>query len=110
MSASISKIAQVVLEQTELILQDVHKNAVQAYIKYKAYYDKKTITSKLKQADIFNVLQPKADDQVRKIPFTDFRWIEPYLTLPNNGCFVRKISTNNTQVLHRLKLRQFTTL
>ena len=34
-----SQIAQDVLEQTETIFQDVHKNAMQAYIKYKAYYD-----------------------------------------------------------------------
>ena len=31
-----SQIAQVVLEQTEMIYQDVRKNAMQAYIKYKA--------------------------------------------------------------------------
>ena len=36
-----SQIAQDVLEQTELIFQDVRKNAMQAYTKYKAYYDKK---------------------------------------------------------------------
>ena len=36
-----SQIAQDVLEQTEMIVQDVHKNAMQAYIKYEAYYDKK---------------------------------------------------------------------
>ena len=37
-----SEIAQDVLEQTEMILQDVRRNAMQAYIKYKAYYDKKS--------------------------------------------------------------------
>ena len=36
-----SQVAQDVLEQTETIFQDVRKNAMQAYIKYKAYYDKK---------------------------------------------------------------------
>ena len=34
-----SQIAQEILEQTEMILQDVRKNTMQAYIKYKAYYD-----------------------------------------------------------------------
>ena len=33
-----SQIAQYVLDQTEMIHQDVRKNAMQAYIKYKAYY------------------------------------------------------------------------
>ena len=36
-----SQITQDVIEQTEMIFQDVHENTMQAYIKYKAYYDKK---------------------------------------------------------------------
>ena len=34
-----SEIAQDVFEQTETVFQDVRRNAMQAYIKYKAYYD-----------------------------------------------------------------------
>ena len=57
-----SQIAQEVLEQTEMVFQDVCENAMQAYIKYKAYYDKKTNASKkLKQADYVYILQPKSD-------------------------------------------------
>ena len=37
-----SEIAQVVLEQTEIVFQVVRKNAMQAYIKNRAYYDKKS--------------------------------------------------------------------
>ena len=40
-SIPISQIAQDVLDQTEMIHRDVRKNTMQAYIKYKAYYDKK---------------------------------------------------------------------
>ena len=106
-----SQIAQDVLEQTETIFQDVRKNAMQAYLKYKAYYDRKTNASKLKKADYVFILQPKAEHQGCKIPFTDFRWIGPYLyekVLPNNNYLVRKIGTNKTQILHRMRLRQFT--
>ena len=106
-----SEISQDVLEQTEAIFQDVRRNAVQAYMKYKAYYDKKANASKLKQFDCVYILQPKADHQGSKIPFTDFWWIEPYIiekVLPNNTYVVRKIGTNKTQILHRLRLRQFT--
>ena len=71
------QIAQDVLDQSEMIHQDVGKNTMQAYIKYKAYYDKKANASKLKEADYVYVLQPKADDQGSKIPFTEFRWIGP---------------------------------
>ena len=98
------------IEQTEIIFQDVRKNAMQAYIKYKAYYDKKANASKFKQADYLFALQPKADHQGRKILFTDFRWIGPYnieKVLPNDNYLVRKIGTNKTQILHRMRLRQF---
>ena len=108
-----SKIAQDVLEQTEMIFQDVRRNAMQAYIKYKAYYDKKANASKLNQSDYVYILQPKADHQGSKIPFTDFRWIGPYIiekVLPNNNYVVRKIGTNKTQILHRMRLSQFTPL
>ena len=74
-----SQIAQDVLEQTETIFQDVRKNGMQAYLKYKAYYD--------------------------------FSWIGPYIiekVLANNIYLVRKIGTNKTQILHRMRLRQFT--
>ena len=67
-----SQIAQEVLEQTETIFRDVRKNAMQAYIKFKAYYDRKANASKLKQADYVFILQPKADHHGSKIPFTAF--------------------------------------
>ena len=72
-----SQIAQHVLEQTEMIFQVVRKNALQAYIKYKAYYDQKANASKPKQANYVYILQPKADHQGSKIPFRGFRWIGP---------------------------------
>ena len=106
-----SKIAQDVLEETEMIFQDVRRNTTQAYIKYKAYYDEKANASKLKQSDYVHILQPKEDQQGCKIPVTDFRWIGPYIiekVLPNNIYLVRKIGTNKTQILHRMRLRQFT--
>ena len=106
-----SQIAQDVLEQTEMIFQDVRRNVMQAYIKYKAYYDKKANAAKLKQSDYVYILHPKTDHQGSKIPFTDFRWIGPYIiekVLPNNNYVVRKIGTNKTQILHRMRLRQFT--
>ena len=106
-----SQIAQEVLEQTEKIHQDVRKNIMQAYIKYKPYYDKKANASKLKKANYVYILQPKADHQGSKIPFTEFRWVGPYIVeklLPNNNYLVRKIGTDKTQVLYRLRMRQFT--
>ena len=72
---------------------------------------KKTNASKLKQAEYVYILQPKADHQGSKIPFTDFRWIGPYIieqVLPNKKHLLRKIGTNKVQLLHRMRLRQLT--
>ena len=52
-----------ILHQTEMIHQNVRKNAMQAYMKYKAYYDKKAHPSKLKEADFVYVSLPKADHE-----------------------------------------------
>ena len=44
------------------------------------------------------------------MPFRDFRWIGPYLVekvLPNNNHIVRKLNTNKTQILHRIRLRKY---
>ena len=89
-----------------MIHQDVRKNAMQTYIKYKAYYDKKTNASQLREADYVKVLQPKSDHQGSKIPITEFRWTGHYIVekvLPKNIYLVRKIGTNKTQVLHRMR-------
>ena len=72
---------------------------------------KKANASKLKQSDYVFILQPKADQQGSKIPFTVFRWFGPYIivkVLPNINSLVRKVGTNKTQILHRMRLRQFT--
>ena len=87
-----SHIAQDLLDQTEIIHQDVRKNAMQAYIKCKAYYDKKANASKIKEADYLFVLQPKADHHGSKIQLTEFPWIGPYVienVLSNNFYLVR---------------------
>ena len=106
----ISQNAEDVPDQTENIHQGVRKNAMQAYIRYKAYYDKQANASKFKEAEYLYVVQPKADHQGSEIPFEEFRWIGPYIidtVLPNNNYLVRKIGTNETQMLHRMWMRQF---
>ena len=104
----VSQTTQDVLEQVEIIFQDVRKIAMQFYIKNKAYYDKTANASKLKQADYVYILQPKADHQRNKILFTDYRWLGPYKNekeLPNNDYLLRKIGSDKTQKLHRMRLR-----
>ena len=72
---------------------------------------KKANASKLKQADYVYILQLQAHHEGSKIPFTDFWWIGPYIiekVLPNKNHLVLKIGTNKTQILQRMRLRQFT--
>ena len=103
-----SQIVEDVLKQTEMIFHDVRKNTMQAYTKYKAFFDNKAKASKPKEQQCVYVLQPKADRQGSKIPFKEFRWIGTYIVekaLPNNNYLVQKLETNETQVLHCMRLQ-----
>ena len=100
--------AEELLRRTKILYDKPKKNVMQSYIKYKRYYDKKAKASPLKEKDYCFILQPKADHQGSKIPFRDFRWIGLYIVekvLPNNNYIVRKLNTNKTQILHRIRLR-----
>ena len=84
---------------------------MQAFIKCKSKYDKKTNASNIREQQNVCVLQSDADHKGTKIPFTNFRWIGPYIVekaLPNNNFLVRKFGANKTQVLHCIELRLFT--
>ena len=63
----------------------------------------------MKQNDYF-ILQPLADHQGSKIPFREYRLTGPYIVekvLPNENCIVRKLNSNKTQILHRIRLRKY---
>ena len=78
-----SQIAEVVSKQTEIIFQDVRKNTMQAYIKYKVYYDRKTNASKLNEQHYVYVLQPKQLTNEAKFPSqTSDGWAPTLLTSP----------------------------
>ena len=102
--------AEELLRRTKILYDKTKKNVMQSYIKYKRYYDKKAKTSALKEKDYCFVLQLKPNHQGSKIPFRDFRWIGPYLVekvLLNNNYIARKLNTNKTQILHRIRLRKY---
>ena len=71
--------AEELLRRTKNLYDRTKKIVKQSYNKYKRYYDKKARASPLKRKDYCFILHPKADHQVSKIPFRDFRWIEAYL-------------------------------
>ena len=102
-----SQIAEDVLKQTEMIFHDVRKNIMQAYIKKKAFCDKKANASKLKEQQYVYNSQPKADHQGSEIPFTETQWTGPYIVekaLPDNNYLIQKLGTNKTQILQRMRL------
>ena len=97
-------------QRTQILIDQTKKNIMQSYLKYKEYYDRKAKAAPLQEKDYCFVLQPKADSQGSKIPFRDFRWIGPFVvqkTLPNNNYIVRRLNTNKTQILHRIRLKKF---
>ena len=84
---------------------------MQSYLKYKEYYDRKAQASPLGLGDYCFILQPLVDHQGSKSPFREFRWIGPYViekVLPNENYIVRKLNSNKTQILHRIRLRKYT--
>ena len=96
--------------RTQILLDNTKKNIMQSYLKYKEYYDRKAKASPLKQNDYCFILQPIADHQGSKIPYREFRWLGPYIieqVLPNENYIVRKLNSNKTQILHRIRLRKY---
>ena len=104
-------IAEEIHKRMKILLDQTKKNIMQSYLKYKAYYDRKAKAAPLETTDYCYILNPKADTQATKIPFREFRWCGPYKVekvLPNNNYIVRRLGTNKTQLLHRIRLRKFT--
>ena len=96
--------------RTQILLDSTKKNIMQSYLKYKEYYDRKAKAATLKQNDYCFILQPLDDHQGSKIPFREYRWTGPYIiakVLPNENYIVRKLNSNKTQILHRIRLRKY---
>ena len=105
-----TEFAEELQQRTQILIDQTKKNIRQSYLKYKEYYDRKAKAAPLQEKDYCLVLQPKADSQGSKIPFRDFRWIGPFVVqkaLPNNNYIVRRLNTNKTQILHRIRLKKF---
>ena len=90
--------------------KETHTNIIQAFHKYKAYYDRKAQASPLKVNDFFFLLNPENSTQSEKIPFNSFKWEGPYKivkVLTQSNYIVRKVGTFRMQCVHRMRLRPF---
>ena len=79
------------------------------YLIYKEHYDRKTKAAHAKQNHYCFILQPLADHQCSKILFREYRSIGPYIVekvLPDENYIVRKLNSNKTQILHRIRVRK----
>ena len=98
------------IDQVNEKYKQVNDNILQAYHKYKRYYDRKAQASPLKVNDFVFLLNPKITDQSDKIAFHHFKWEGPFKVvkvLTNFNYIVRKIGTSRTQCVHRMRLRPF---
>ena len=105
-----TEFAEEIQNRTKTLIDKTKQNIMQSYIKYKEYYDRKAKAAPLKESEYCFVLQPKADNQESKIPFRDYRWVGPFIVqkvLTNENYIVRRLNTNKTQILHRIRLKKF---
>ena len=105
-----TEFAEEIQNRTKTLIDKTKQNIMQSYIKYKEYYDRKAKAAPLKENEYCFVLLPKADNQGSKIPFRDYCWVGPFVVqkvLPNEIYIVRRINTNKTQILHRIRLKKF---
>ena len=105
-----TEFAEEVQQRTQIVIDQTKKNIMQSYLKYKDYYDRKVKAAPLKEKDFCFVLQPKTDSQASKIPFREYRWIGLFVVqtvLSNDNYIVRRLNTNKTQILHRIRLKKF---
>ena len=92
------------------IFRDNLDNIVSAYHKYKMYYDRKARAQPLKVNEFVFLLDPKYDSKRSKEEFKTFHWKGPYKVmkmLSDSNYIIRKVGTNKTQCVHRMRLRLF---
>ena len=73
---------------------------------------KKTRASQYKKKTVATFYNPKADQQEPKIPFRDFRWIDPHViekVLHSDNYVVWQVNVNKNQILHRIRLQRYKT-
>ena len=82
---------------------------MQSYLKYKENHGCKARAAPLQEKDYCFVLPLKAETQGSRMPFRDYRWISPFIVqkvFPNNNYIVRRLNTNKSKILHRIKLKK----
>ena len=84
---------------------------MQSYLKYKDYYNPKAKAAPLKEKTIALFYSLKRTAKHQKFRLEIYRWIGPYIVQEklsncNYNYIVRRLITNKTQILHRIRLKK----
>ena len=105
-----TEFAEEVQQRTQILIDQTKKKLMQSYSKYKNYYDRKAKAAPLRDKEYCFVLQTKPDSQASKIRIREYRWIGPFVVkkvLSSDNYMVRRLNTNKTQTLHRIRYKKF---
>ena len=100
-----------IVENMNKKFQETHTNIIEAFHKYKNYYNRKAQASPLKEYDFTFLFNKRLFNESDKIPFREFKWEGRYKVvkfLSNSNYIIRKIVTLRTQCVNRTRLRPFT--
>ena len=84
------------------------ESLVKSFNKYKEYYDRKAAAVPLKLNDYCVMLSPKLSNEHEKISNLQCKWNGLYRiekVLSRSNYVVRKVNTNHTQIVHRVRLK-----
>ena len=92
---------------TELY-ENAKESVISAYHKYRGYYDRKANASPLSLHSYCLILDPKCITQSDALSKGKLKWLSLYRVekvLTNSNYIIRKVGTNYTACLHRMRLR-----
>ena len=92
------------------ILGETKENLIASFNKYRDYYDKKANAAPLKLHEFCLLLHPQISREREKVGKLQCKWVGVYRVekvLTSSNYLVRKVNTNFTQIVHRVRLKPF---
>ena len=90
------------------LFSQTKENLVNSFNKYREYYDRKAKTAPLKLYDYGMLLNPKLSTEYEKISNLECKWTGLFRNekvLTRSNYLIRKLNTNNTQIVDRVRLK-----
>ena len=86
------------------------QNFLVHFQQYRGYFDRKAKATPLEKGDFCFVLNPKITKQNDRLAIGECKWVGLYKIekcLTHSNYLIRKVNTNLTQVVHRIRLRRY---